>query len=980
VPGLSKLKNQKPGPVEAPSTKKGVPAKYAHWSRSKRVDEAVKKVITDQWSQVAAAKEYGISRANLNARCQTARADMAAKVEKAKELTLQGVGFRIGGELRRIMPFAEFDQRYFGNWVCPDCNVHHATPKFHSEIVEALASPDPRTLILLPPYHAKVLALDTPVPTPSGWSTIGALRPGDELFDMNGNVTTVVALSPLIECTMRAVLGDGSEFLTDAGHRWWVEPRDARPRFVTTQEVLDSPHPRRFRVPLAGPLNLPPANLAIDPYALGAWLGDGTSASGSISAHPNDQAFMRSQFESAGFVTTNQPGSECRFGVIGLHVKLRDLGVSNNKHVPTQYLRGSIEQRLALLQGLMDTDGTVNTKAGNVSFTNTNELLADAVFELVATLGWKPRRWKGDAKLNGTVTGVYHEVSFCPSRDRSPFRMPRKTALLPPVRSRQLTRPFKTIDTVPTPVLGRCLAVSSPTQTFLVGRAMVPTGNSTLVTVKDTIYDLCKDPNSRTIIVSQSTDFAKTFLHSIDQLLTNPDLYEGAAGNLIEEWGPFKPEGDGVWNSQQIYVAGRVTAEKDPTVQVLGVGKQIYGRRADKIKFDDIASTENSRNPDQVAKMLSWIDKMALSRIGKSGKAIWVGTRVGTNDPYYTLMKRTGYKVIRYPTIFSDDPEEVLWPEHFPYRQAIVHRDEMSPSDFQLVYQNVDTPGLSASFSSEALDASKDLGRTIGHFLPGWRIVIGLDPAGGGANSGFTALVVLGIDVDTGVRYLIETINVKAMRAPQLKDAIFSLCDRYPVSELRVESNGVQSQIVQYNDEIIKPLARKGIRVVPHHTQSNKWDPQFGVESMAPLFNTGLMNIPWGNQPSATGMYPLVEQLTAFPMGTTTDLVMALWFADLAARDYLKRQHMPMFNERMRVPERVKRRRHVVNFETRQVSRVPLSQQVGHQLTSGQAGFQRMVVGTLTEQAKVAALTKPRTPPLYANLNKPVPLEGVIER
>lgn len=473
---------------------------------------------------------------------------------------------------------------------------------------------------------------------------------------------------------------------------------------------------------------------------------------------------------------------------------------------------------------------------------------------------------------------------------------------------------------------------------------------STLVSVFDTVYDICYDKNLRTAIVSKSLDFAEAFVRQISEILTNEELYAETEGNLIDDFGPFKPEGKSTWNNQEIIVAGRTRAEKDPTVKALGFGNQIYGRRFDKIKFDDVATLENSKNPDRVMGMLEWIDKEALSRIGKSGIAIWIGTRVAPGDVYSTLQNRPGYKVIRYPALIDDELETVLWPEHFPYSQVLIHRSEMSPADFQLVYQNVDVPGLNASFTADMMEASKDTNRQVGHYESGWRLIAGLDPAGGNKGSGFTAMVLLAVDLNTGKRFVVDAVAERSMKAPRLKQLMFEWSEKYPIYEWRVESNGVQSQLVQYNEEIIQHLAKKGIRVVPHQTHSNKWDADFGVESLAPLFHAELVSIPWAGAHSAQKFQKLLEEFIAFPMGITSDLVMAFWFAELGIRDLLNRAHMPMFNERLRKkwPARIKRRARIVNFEDRSIRGVSLEDQRQGHLSRGQAGYRRMTVGQPT--------------------------------
>ncbi|RMF61174.1 MAG: hypothetical protein D6746_05880, partial [Bacteroidetes bacterium] len=494
---------------------------------------------------------------------------------------------------------------------------------------------------------------------------------------------------------------------------------------------------------------------------------------------------------------------------------------------------------------------------------------------------------------------------------------------------------------------------------------------STLVTIKHTVYMLCKNPNHRRIIVSESTPFARTFVGAIQNLLTNEEMYEGSLRNLIEDWGPFRSTtGNEKWTDSEFVVAGRVTAEKDPSVLAMGWGKQIYGRRADDIVFDDIATLNNQINPDQVQKMLGWIDKMALSRIGKSGKAIWIGTRVNAGDIYSTLQNRPSYKVIRFPCILDDATEKVLWPEHFPYSQALIHRDEMSAADFQLVYQNVDVPGEGAAFTPEMVEACKDTTITAGQYPHDWRLIAGLDPAGANTrDSGYTALVIVAFDTTTGQRQLVWAENHKAWKSHQVKDRMLELSDAFPIFEWRVEANGLQSQIYQYDQELVRALGLKGIRIAPHYTQGNKWDPQWGVESLAPFFNAGMFTIPWGNAPTQQMFQPLIEQMIGFPMAPLSDLVMALWFADIAVREVLRRDHLPLFDDRhtRRWPNRVRRRRRIVDFHNRAVKPVPLHEQRPGLLSPGQMNYRRMMVGGPTPHSEVRQTPEPERP-TFANV------------
>jgi len=449
---------------------------------------------------------------------------------------------------------------------------------------------------------------------------------------------------------------------------------------------------------------------------------------------------------------------------------------------------------------------------------------------------------------------------------------------------------------------------------------------STIVTVRGTLRELAKDPNSRHIIVSKSQTFAATQVSSIKEWLSNPELYVGAARNLIEDFGPFQA-GASQWNTNQVYIAGRVTGEKDPSVLALGVGNQIYGRRADRIVFDDIATLENQRNPQTVADQLEWIDKEALTRIGRNGKARWVGTRVHHGDVYSTLRTRDGYNVIAYPVIMDEIEELTLWPEHLPWEYVQTIRNEMKPADFQLVYMQEDMPGAGAAFLPEDFDACRDFERVVGQYDSRWKLVGGLDPGGGGSRSGNTAFVLTGIDLYTGRHYLIDLENHKAMKAPQMRDKLFEWTERYNIAEWRVESNAMNAQVVQYDDEVRQFLGARGCRLVGHYTSSTgrtgKWDPQFGVESCSPLFTGRMISIPWGDQISREKMSLFRDQLIHFPMNTVFDTVMGFWFSVLGCRDTLRRSALPMTNARQHVPSWVKKRRKVVSFATQSVRPLP---------------------------------------------------------
>jgi len=458
---------------------------------------------------------------------------------------------------------------------------------------------------------------------------------------------------------------------------------------------------------------------------------------------------------------------------------------------------------------------------------------------------------------------------------------------------------------------------------------------SLTATIKSTVYEIARNPNSQTLVICAGKGLAIRFLHSVKKFLEDDHQYRNTPRNLIEDYGPFRNEAErSGWGAESIYVVGRQSAEKDPTVEAKGAGTHIYGTRFTRVLFDDIADFGNQKNPEQVDEMYNWIQQEPMTRIGgKSGKAIFVGTRIRPSDIYSKLQGLPGYKVIRYPCILDEVTEKTLWPEHFGWEQAMQQRAVMGPAEWELVFQNTEALGINASFTEDMVKAAHDPTRSIGHTEPEWALVAGLDPAGAGAQAGFTALVLVGVDLKSGRRYLVDLVNIRSLKAPQLRDQIFAWADQYPrLRELRVEVNGLQGQLTQYNEEMQLHLTNKGIRIVPHITHGhNKWDADFGVESMAPLYYNHMVSVPWQDLVSRNKFGELDRQLLEFHPGMTSpnDLVMALWFAELGCREIFQRETMPMFSPRLKVPNRLRRKRGVIDFSERSLRRPTASEERG---------------------------------------------------
>lgn len=175
--------------------------------------------------------------------------------------------------------------------------------------------------------------------------------------------------------------------------------------------------------------------------------------------------------------------------------------------------------------------------------------------------------------------------------------------------------------------------------------------------------------------------------------------------------------------------------------------------------------------------------------------------------------------------------------------------------------------------------------------MDGCYVVAGLDPAGSGSESGCTAAVVLAVDRMTAKRYILDVHNQPQMVPDDIRDLVKTWTTRYGIHEWRIEQNAFQTFLVQ-DREINQFLASKGVILQGHYTGKNKLDPELGVMSMSGLFKghergENLIELP--STKRAEAAKALVEQLITWfpnaPRRQKTDIVMALWFADLRARE-----------------------------------------------------------------------------------------------
>jgi hypothetical protein len=494
----------------------------------------------------------------------------------------------------------------------------------------------------------KLLSVDELIPTPNGFVRNGDLKEGDDIFGEDGKTYKVKIAHPIQkEEAYKISFDDGTYTYAHAGHLWYTHTKNERKglrrrkrntltlsvtknlcacgcgyelepiknkrinpnrkfrrghflrpivqgKIRTTEEIIatlkvvsnkNKPPQVNHSIRLPLPIENPQIELPIDPYALGLWLGYGSSASPALTTNdPELREFWYALAHSYGLDinVSSKKGTDCctyfissgvsqdgckRGGRNPLLTALQKLNLINNKHIPYAYLWASQEQRLALLQGLMDTDGYCSEKGG-IEFCNMNRNLAEGVYHLAASLGLKPLWNEGIATINGKECGVKYRVTWTGGLKVS--RLSRKLAYIhTKFKDTQNWRYITNIEPAGT-MLMRCITTTNPTGLYLFGKNFNVTHNSEVVAAIGA-YKLYRLLNVRSpqeffdIIPGSHIDF--TFLAQDDKGANR--LYDKLREdvNRAPFFNPYLKQSNSTWMGF-VSEADRVKRDVTPSINV----------------------------------------------------------------------------------------------------------------------------------------------------------------------------------------------------------------------------------------------------------------------------------------------------------------------------------------------------------------------------------------------------------------------------
>lgn len=740
----------------------------------------------------------------------------------------------------------------------------------HKKLIEALESVEKgetkRLMVFMPPRHGKQCADSTPVFTPHGWVKHGDLNVGDYVFGIDGKPIKVLAKSEKTIANRRVMFSNGEFIDCHQNHEWTVFDRHYmkwktyETDYMRSRSIKNKER-KTFLLPKITALELNDKYMPMPPYVLGAWLGDGSSKAPIITHDAKDYAVIDEIKKSysissvnvhkkTGCLTTRFGSGSTRPSVFGDH--LREIGVFNNKHIPEAYKYSSIKSRLELLAGIIDTDGNVD-KNSRVRITTASKNLADDIYEVCVSLGFKPytlsiKPTKSSSGIQGKKT--IYVIGFNPNVD-IPTKLSRKKIRRFP-EERMIG--IENITEIKGET-GNCIQVDSPDGLYLVGKLMIPTHNSELCSIQFPAWVIGRDKDRNIIQASYSADLATDFGRQTRNLIASQEYQNVFPDTKLSEDSQAK----GKWNTN-----GR------GAYNAVGVGGATTGKGADFLIIDDPIKNRQDADSEVIREsQWGWYRSTARTRLSPEGAIILVLTRWHDDDLAGRILKGDNaslWKIIKFPAIaVEDEPNrkkgQALWANHFTLPILEETRRDLGSYEWSALYQQEPIDEESQEFKRgwfRKITAAEVEAKNTNKFIT-------IDTAVSQSTSAdYTAIIRNFVDADN--RWNIRTWRGK-ISPLELIDMVFNLYQLDRPTKIGIEKTIYLQALKPFLDE---EMRRRGIFLPIVELQHNSAHKQTRIRGLIPRYESGSINHVEGE------CRELEEELLRFPKAIHDDLADAL--------------------------------------------------------------------------------------------------------
>ena len=349
-----------------------------------------------------------------------------------------------------------------------------------------------RALLADQPGLGKASPVSEPILTPSGWVKMGDIRVGDRVVGADGCPTEVLGVFPQgPREVVKVTFSDGTVVRCDWDHLWQVRTKDHRnaglPGWTRSARELkemglyiENGTRKRFDIPMVAPVQFDSEPYPLDAYTVGVLIGDGSTSQRHGVWITTDHEIIQGMSLPKPASLTRDEGIYGDYFLPGLSRILRDLGLSEKKaeqkSIPEPLLRGSAEDRISLLQGLLDTDGTTVLSRGNstgttIEYGTVSRQLSEDVTELVQSLGgvvsvrekWPTYTHKEEKR----VGQLYYRMVLSLPSGIVPFRLQRKLDRWTPRSKYEPSRSIVSIEGTGEYEQAQCIRVAAADSLYI---------------------------------------------------------------------------------------------------------------------------------------------------------------------------------------------------------------------------------------------------------------------------------------------------------------------------------------------------------------------------------------------------------------------------------------------------------------------------------------------------------------------------------
>lgn len=600
----------------------------------------------------------------------------------------------------------------FARYMQPDLTLEPFHVVYYTLLDKFAHGEIKKMIVQMPPQHGKEISDNQIVATTKGLKKHGDLIVGDYVFGRDGTPVKVLWVSEKTRSEYVVSFSDGAKIECHGNHEWTVYNR-----FRQKEETIETKHMAsstiyngdgkrgsryKYHVDSNVCVMFDSRNVDLDPYVLGAWLGDGDSSCGIIHIGNNDVEIIGNstyKFKESKGTTTR------KFYSPELNLLLKNNGLIKNKHIPDMYKYNSVEVRKNVIAGLIDTDGYVYHRNGRITISNTNKRIIDDAAFILRSLGqsvvvceFKPR-----VSSSGIVgKKIVYQLCFNPTMT-FPTKVKRKKITKLSINKK---RAIVSIERKEGLGYGNCIQVEGGI--YLVGDTFIPTHNSEGSSRKLPAFMLGLNPDTKICIGSYAATIARDFNRDVQRIIDTPKYREIFPKTFLSGSNVVTIANSYLRNSDVIEMVGH-----KGSLRVVGRGGSLTSKTVDVSILDDVykdyaegnspivrnaawkwyttvVRTRLHNNSQELIVFTRWHDDDLIGRIEKSGETVidiksWDDVK---NIPAgaWVRINFEGLKTGEPTEIDPREPGAALWDRRHS-RAKLEGQRALDPVQFQCLYQ-----------------------------------------------------------------------------------------------------------------------------------------------------------------------------------------------------------------------------------------------------------------------------------------------------